>query len=304
MPAMNLLIPLLTTDRDGFYNCGAPAKQLFGYNLHMRVQETYFYLELQGVPSELSVVILEKVRSVLPWAALRLNFGILAGGEGLQVVNSAFFDGQFPTAYNPEITPCPMRVVSNHQSQEADTLLFSALIEGSNIQALVGPNPREEFRLACELFAAADFEASANAQFLALISILEIIARPAPRPMQCLNIIQDAMTRMKQEAEAAHDPALIEALTDMHDSALHWKRESIRSSIRRLGTKTSQALGDLDPQARGRTAVRLYDKRSKVVHKGTTASLADVAETRQIVREALAVEAGYYAHIRERFPAN
>jgi hypothetical protein len=66
----------------------------------------------------------------------------------------------------------------------------------------------------------------------------------------------------------------------------------------------SRIIGDPDPQAAGKAAVRLYDKRSKVVHKGLAASLKDVTEARQTVREALAVEAGCFNHIRERFPTN
>jgi hypothetical protein len=165
---------------------------------------------------------------------------------------------------------------------------FSTLIERSQLQAFAGSNPRKEYSLACEIFASVDFESSVNAQFLALISILEIVAKPAPRLKHCIDIVEDAMTRMKQEAEATQDPALKQALRDMHKGASHSKAESIRNSIRRLGAEVSRILGDPDPLAAGKAAVRLYDKRSKVVHEGQAASLKDVAETRQIAREALA----------------
>lgn len=46
----------------------------------------------------------------------------------------------------------------------------------------------------------------------------------------------------------------------------------------------------------------LYGKRSKLVHEGVEVSWADVYAIRQFVREALAVKAGCYERIRDRFP--
>jgi hypothetical protein len=110
------------------------------------------------------------------------------------------------------------------------------------------------------------------------------------------------MARMKSEAEAATDPALRQALRDMHKGAVHWKAESIRSSVRRFAINASRIWGDADPEASGRSAVRLYDKRSLVVHQGQTASVSEARDARQVVREVLAVAAGSFEYIRERFP--
>jgi hypothetical protein len=137
-----------------------------------------------------------------------------------------------------------------------------------------------------------------------LISILEIIAKPAPRPKPCLDIIEDAMVRMKSEAETAMEPTLRQALLDMHKGAEHWKSESIRSSVRRLAIDAARTLADPDPDAVGRSAVQLYDKRSLIVHQGETASLSETRIVRQLVREVLAVAAGSYEQIRERFSTN
>ena len=305
MPTVNLLIPLRTTSRNGFYNHhGAATKRLFGYRLHMRIAPPYQYLELQGVPSERAPEILKKVRRVLPWAALRLNFGLLGEKGDLQVADHAIFDGQFPTAYDANLIPSPGRTASNHRGEEADTLLFSALIEGSQLAVLTGPSLCKQVLLALEIFASVDFEASDNAQFLALISILEILAKPAPRRKECIDIIDDAVARATREAEATQDRVLQQALTDMRKAASHWKKESIRSSIRRLAISVSQTLGDPDPEAAWKLAVRLYDKRSDVVHGGDTASSHEALQSRQIAREALAVKVGCFHHIRERYPTN
>ncbi|MCG2641430.1 MULTISPECIES: hypothetical protein [Bradyrhizobium] len=305
MTHVNVSIPLRTTNENGFFiHREAAQRQLLGYVVQMRIEEPYAYLELQGIPAQLAAELLDRIRAIVPWAALRLDFGILAAGGDLRVADGPKFDGQFATAYPAHLAPAPMRIGSNHRTEEADARLFSALIEGAELECLTGPSPQPELKLACEIFASVDFEASNNAQFLALISILEIMARPAPRPKPCLDIIEDAMVRMKSEAETAMDPALRQALLDMHTGAVHWKSESIRSSVRRLAIDAARTLGDPDSGAVGKSAVRLYDKRSLVVHQGETASLSEARFARQLVREVLAVAAGSYEHIRERFPTN
>lgn len=305
MSCVNISIPLRTASMNGFFiHCGTPQRQLLGYVVRMRVQEPYAYLELLNVPAEMAAELLERVRAIVPWAAVRLDFGIVTAGGGLRVADGPMFDGQFATAYPAHVTPNPIRIDANHRTEEADGRLFSALIEGAQVEQLTGPSPQPEMKLACEMFASVDFEASYNARFLALISILEIMAKPALRPRACLDIIEDAMARMANEATTATDPALRQALLDMHKGAVHWKAESIRSSVRRLAIAASRTLGDADAQASGRSAVRLYDKRSLVVHQGQSASVKDVQDARQVVREVLAVAAGSYEHIRERFPTN
>ena len=302
---VNVFIPLRTTNENGFFiHHETPQRQLLGYVVQMRVQQPYAYLELQGVPSELAADLLNRVRAIVPWAALRLDFGIRAAGGDLRVADGAVFDGQFATAYPAHLTPAPIKIGSNHRTEEADARLFSALIEGAELEQLTSSKPRPELKLACEMFASVDFEASNNAQFLVLISILEIMAKPASRPKPCLDIIEDAMVRMKSEAETAMEPTLRQALLDMRKGAEHWKSESIRSSVRRLAIDAARTLADPDPDAVGRSAVRLYDKRSLIVHQGETASLSEARVARQLVREMLAVAAGSYEHIRERFPTN
>ncbi len=305
MACVNISIPLRTASENGvFIHCEAHQRQLLGYAVRMRVQEPYAYLELQNVPAEMASGLLDRVRATVPWAALRLDFGIVTAGGELQVADGPVFDGQFATAYPAQLTPSPIRIASNHRTEEADARLFSALIEGAQVEQLTGPSSRSELKLACEMFASVDFEASYNAQFLTLISILEIMAKPASRPKACLDIINDAMARMTSEADTATDPALRQALMDMHKGAVHWKAESIRSSIRRLAIDASRSLGDADPEALGKSVVRLYDKRSLVVHQGQTASVKEARDARQVVREVLAVAAGSYDHIRERFPTS
>ncbi len=50
------------------------------------------------------------------------------------------------------------------------------------------------------------------------------------------------------------DSALRQALLDMPKSALQWKSESIRNSVRRLAIDAARNLAGLDPDAVGRSA--------------------------------------------------
>jgi hypothetical protein len=78
---VNVSIPLRTTNEHGFFiHRETPQRQLLGYVVQMRVQQPYAYLELRGVPSELAPDLLNRVRAIVPWAALRLDFGIRAAG--------------------------------------------------------------------------------------------------------------------------------------------------------------------------------------------------------------------------------
>ncbi|MCK1744478.1 hypothetical protein IVA80_27610 [Bradyrhizobium sp. 139] len=161
---VNVSIPLSTTSENGFFNHReTPQRQLLSYAVKMRIQQPYYYLEFQDVPLELAAELLDRIRVILPWAALRLDFGILAAGGDLRVADGPTFDGQFATAYPVHLAPAPIRVASNHRSEEADARLFSALSEGAELEHLIGPSPQPELKLACEIFASVDFEASNNA---------------------------------------------------------------------------------------------------------------------------------------------
>lgn len=305
MTRVNLSIPLRTASGNGFVTrAGAPQRQLLGHPVGLRVEASNAYLELRDVPAEAAAELLGKVRAIIPWAALRLDFGILSAQGKLRLADGAIFDGQFATAYPAHLTPTPVRVAASLRVVEGEARFVSALIEGSQLRPLTGSSGQPELKLCCEMFALVDFEASETARLLALVTILEIMAKPAPRPKPCLDIIEEAMARMVSEAEAAEDPALRQALLDMHKGATHWRAESIRSSVRRLAVDAARALGDGHPEVAGKSAVRLYDKRSSIVHEGQVASAAEARDARRIVREVLAVAAGGHHRIRERFPTS
>jgi hypothetical protein len=231
--------------------------------------------------------------------------GNVTDHEPLKHSEHGTFGGQFATAIPTGISPKPMGVRASIRDEEPLTYLFAALTEGANQTALLKPDVDPTLLLACELFAGADFEATANARFLMLASVYEVLANPKKRPKPCQDLVEqllDSAKKSEETAAANGERELKEAFRALRDSAAHLAKESITSSVRKLATRTSHVLGDVEPRKAGKRAVELYGKRSRLVHKGEDVTHAEVHELRTLVREALAVAAGCYDRIRERFP--
>jgi hypothetical protein len=155
--------------------------------------------------------------------------------------------------------------------------------------------------LSLELFAAVDFEATSNAQFLTLTSALELLSRPGDRPNVCIDIIGQ-MTRDIDSSLPTATPDDRQALKDMRETASQfWIKQSFRSAIRSLAKRTAEKISDPDPDGAGKSAVDLYDKRGGLVHRGQSVTGDDVRQLRQLLREVIAVGLDCYHHIRERF---
>jgi hypothetical protein len=299
MATLNLHIPLSLNPEHGFYSQRNKSEILFGFSIRLKSDRPYTYLEFQNVPPEQADDLLERFRRCLPWAAVRLDFGILSDHERIKHVESGTFDGQFSTAYPTCSNAQPLRIDSNHRSEEADLRLFAALREANEKTKLGCAIPGSPLVIASELFAAADFEVTPNSRFLLLATVFEVLANPKTRPEVCVVLVQELIDKAKK-AENTEDHKRKDAFKALRQSAEHLKQESIRSSVRKLATKASETFGDPEPERTGKRAAELYDKRSDLVHEGHSVTWADVAEIRKLVREALAVEAGCHEHFRER----
>jgi hypothetical protein len=267
-------------------------------------QSPYCYLVLEDVPVDEADSLAERARRCLTWAAVRLDMGIMTDSEPLKRSEYSTFDGQFATAIPLGVQARPTRIDGAARSEEPSTRLIAALTEGAN-RTKLDAGDKSTLLLACELFASVDFEATSNAQFLILTAVYEVLANPKKRPKPCVDLVEKLLdgARKSQETAAAQDDGeMEEAYKALCNSAAHLKKESITSSVRKLATRTSEVLGDTEPDKAGRRAASLYGKRSQLVHKGKSVSSADVCDLRTLVREAIAVEAGCFDHIRERYP--
>lgn len=301
MGRVNLHIPLGLTPHKVFYNSDQSPQMLFGYPAQLKEDKKYFYLELTNVPAGKAASVLDRARRCLKWASVRLDIGIRVGREPLISVQATAFDGQFATAYPAGTEANVIRIEASGTTQEPSTRFFAALREAASRRNF----PSGRLSLACELFAAAEFEATENAQFLMFMSVLEVLAQPKRRNARCVRLVDKLLAETKAAQERAAKKGEREgeqAFKSLRDSAKHLKDDLIGGSIRRLALATSKALNDPDPKSAGKKVTALYGKRSKLVHDGIAVSWSDVTELRQLVREMLAVQARCSDRIRERFP--
>lgn len=221
--------------------------------------------------------------------------------KDLRHANNILVDAQFPTLYPSGGDLKLTRATTGFQNQEGDTLLFWLLNQARQMESLLPSNLGRRLKVALEIFASIDFETSANARFVGLTTILEMIAAPAPLRAERVAIIHGTIEEIDlaiASALASGDREAADALEGLRNSSQHWRKESFRSSVRRLVRAVADAFGDADPKARAREAIVLYDKRSKLVHDGISISWADLLALRELVRKSLAFAAGHPQLIR------
>lgn len=303
MVAYDFVVPFRTSRRDGFFNAETQQiRRVLGCNVRLLAQTPYHYLILEDVDKGQVPDLLQKLKRIMPWASLRLDFSILIEPGDIQVENGMIFNGHLPTIVPSGFGARPIRADTSHRSEEGDLRLFSALEEAEHIPTLNIGALDPIVGLSMELFTNVDFEATPNAQFLTLISALELLSRPGDRPNICIELLSQMTNELDKTLSAAAEDDR-QALKDMRSTATEfWIKQSFRSAIRALAKRTAEQLGDQNPVAYGRTAVKLYDKRSSVVHRGQSVTTSDVRDIRQLLREVLAVELGCFHHIRERYP--
>jgi hypothetical protein len=301
MTTVTLRVPLQMPRHQGFFNLEGNAGTLLGRRLSFIPDRPYSYLILEGVPVDDANTLLRAVRRCLIWAAVRLDQGILTSSAPLKYVEVGTFDGQFATAYPDGSQATPLRIETNQRSEEPSSRLFAALDEGARQTNVIAEVAESKRLVACEIFSAVDFDLSANAQFLALSMVLEVLCAPKQRPSTCVDLVEELLEKV-ESSKASADAELAMALTALQDSAKWLKQESITSSIQKLATKTAAALGDENPVEAGKKGAALYTKRSQLVHRSKSVTQADVYAMRKLARECLAVEMGCYHAIRERFP--
>jgi hypothetical protein len=307
MSNSTLIIPVRLPPEHGFFISKEvpPPQTLFGFPARYRIENGYPYLEIQSVPADSLADVLERVRNCLKWAAVRLDMGMDTPQGPLQHAKGEGFDGQSATAYPCDLQPNIIRVKFQHRNEEPVNRLFAALKEGASKTKLASSGAERSLRTAAEFFTATDFEVTENSKYLMLCTVLEVLADPKARPTLCIYLVEELIENIKKAQKIAKQEADAETQEDLQGllaSIVHWKKESITSSIRKLARKTAQTLGDSDAEQRAKRASELYTKRNGLVHRGESVTATEVNELRTLVREALAVEAGCDHRIRDRFP--
>jgi hypothetical protein len=151
-----------------------------------------------------------------------------------------------------------------HSEQSLDLICHAAAFSRADRAAADG-----KLRVAFDLYNSFYREASQNSRFLTLAMALEALAPEEFKPVEIVSLVEEWMaavqTRMAGLRQDSEEWAGYESL----QKELGFRREvSIRKKIRTLVLSTLTRHGDADADDISNQAVRLYDKRGKLVHDG------------------------------------
>src|SRR5438128_2422773 len=124
-----LHIPLTTSPTRSFHSHGVGELTLYGFKARLIGDDPHNYIEIQDVPEDELTSLVERIRSALSWAAVRLDFSILTDTSPLRIIEDKFFDAQFTTAHPESTRASRMRSTASHRTEEPITGLFDALKE-------------------------------------------------------------------------------------------------------------------------------------------------------------------------------
>jgi hypothetical protein len=148
--------------------------------------------------------------------------------------------------------------------------IFATMIEGvalANNSRIISDT---KIKTALELYSAYYYESSANAKLLTLVMALETLTVSSPKSQFVLDIIanwQKDVDQLKNQLESESEE--FEALIALERELLFRKEKSLRSKIKDLVFDTLQGEGASNAREMAAKAVKVYDKRSTLVHEGT-----------------------------------
>lgn len=146
---------------------------------------------------------------------------------------------------------------------------FAYFLEGTKLENGVDSLKNKKLRISLDMYAAFYSEASPNAKFLTLIMALESLCEPVRRPEIVVTHIQKFQESIGKHISSLDEDSeefiAFEALMREVDFR---KGSSIRVQIRKLVHDALKDSGNEDCLEVSKRAVKLYDKRSELVHNG------------------------------------
>lgn len=157
------------------------------------------------------------------------------------------------------------------------------LISGTNskrffdyfFKGMESTNPKNGYEhkklgIALELYGAFFSEATPNARFLTLVMVLESLAESEKRPQAVLDILDNFRGQIEDIEKNYSDDSIEKiSLESLKRELVHRKEDSIRKQIRSLVFNTLSVNGDSDATEMSKQALKVYDKRSTLVHEGS-----------------------------------
>lgn len=181
----------------------------------------------------------------------------------------------FAFADQPSIYPCDKKISfisSSHPNITAGPNIerfLPKLVEGISFPKSHEVYQDAKLQTALELYNAYFSDSSSSARFLTLVMALETLTETETKPEFVINLLDDwkkQVVELKTEFEADSDEYIgIDALAR---ELLFRKQASIRSQIRSMVRNTLEMIGNPEAKMLASQAVKIYDYRSTLVHKG------------------------------------
>ena len=168
--------------------------------------------------------------------------------------------------------------------------IFEILNEHLSFPKPDAPYNDDKLRVAVDLYAAYFTESSANARFLTLVMALETLAQGVPRPDIVLNLLEKWKREVEEIKLTNNDSELAATLDSLSKELIFRKENSIRSQIRSLVLEALKNADQENAEQTAKTAVNIYDRRSKLVHDGkidTQTLNQSTAQAKSIVEQVL-----------------
>jgi len=294
-----------------------PIEQEMGaITLVLKRKEPFYVLEAHGFDSESSAKeLLSRLWAGLMWASLNrgiafsadLNLGSvtyaedpkkaaenLRKGFGIpcELEVHGLIDGRRPAIYPSNKKILLMSAENVNVTTGIDSQIFySLLLEGTSLPNSSGVISDVKLRTALELYEAYFYEKSSNARILTLVMALETLSGHESKHKVVLDLLEQWRPEVEQQkGKYSQDSEEHEALEALKRELMFRKEASLRSQIRKLVVDALVIAGNPDAQEVGRRAVKVYDKRSTLVHQGflTQAELVETErEAREIVESVL-----------------
>lgn len=145
---------------------------------------------------------------------------------------------------------------------------LSVISEGinSNYSKLIEDN---KLKLALELFSNSFYEETIRAKFILMVMVLEVLTEDFPKHSVAKGLLDNWAVEIDNEIKRfAIDSEEHEALQALKHELFFRKEASFRSKVRKLVIDTMRAAKIGNAEDYAKKAVKIYDRRSTLVHTG------------------------------------
>lgn len=274
-------------------NLDKPPKKSIGKLSFSLNRQNYFYvLDVKGFNSEaLAKDYLSRLWAGVAWVSLNncipfsaeTIFGTITYakdpkitsenlGASIKGVRAGFASGD----QEPIVYPSDKKIetMSLNASASPSSLLSFDDMYPFLVQGIDAPKSPEiilnaKLKTAIELYNTHYYENSTSTKFLTLIMALEVLATGKHKSIVTLKLLNKWNVELKEEKSKLQNyEEDYESLEALERELFFRKGNSLRSQIRSLVSETLEAENNPKAQDLAKQAVKLYDKRSTLVHEG------------------------------------